>query len=58
MKLLSPEKPTQDCGNLVKQAYFKETCLKEDFMDVKDFFYNITKSLCIHTVFDTKTLRA
>jgi hypothetical protein len=35
----------------------KETLLKEDFMDVKDFFYNIGKSICIPTVMESKELR-
>jgi hypothetical protein len=35
----------------------KETQLKEDFMEVKDFFYNIGKSICMDTVMDSKEYR-
>ncbi len=40
------------------QGYLKDSCLTDDFMDVKDFFYNIVKSLCISTILDSKDYRA
>ena len=43
--------------SMVMTAYLSETKLEEDFMDVKDFFYNIAKSLCMQTVFENKKLR-
>lgn len=43
---------------MVLTAYLSETKLEEDFMDVKDFFYNLAKSLCMQTVFQDKKLRS
>ena len=37
--------------------HLRETNLREDFMDVKDFFYNVGKSLCIATILESKDFR-
>ncbi|TNV87999.1 hypothetical protein FGO68_gene14880 [Halteria grandinella] len=52
-------KPVQNVSekSMVLTAYLSETKLEEDFMDVKDFFYNIAKSMCMQTVFEDKKLR-
>ena len=39
------------------QAFVRETNLREDFMDVKDFFYNFGKSLDIFTILENKDYR-
>jgi len=41
-------------GSLVRKSYLRDTKLEEDFMDVKDFFYNVGKSLCMATVMEDK----
>ena len=38
-------------------VHARETNLHEDFMDVKDFFYNVGKSLCIATILESKDFR-
>ena len=50
---------SQECGDqsLVKQAFNEATNLGEDFMDVRDVFYNFGKSLDIPTVMEAKQYR-
>ena len=57
MKIVGAPVLPHDKMNLVSKTFLKETRLTEDFMDVKDFFYNIGKSFCVSTVMDSKDYR-
>lgn len=43
--------------SLLIKSFLKESLLNDDFMEVKDFFYNVGKSLDIGTVMESKILR-
>lgn len=43
---------------LIGRAFTQGTKLDEEFMDAKDYFYNIGKSLDIPTIMESKIYRA
>ena len=58
LSMITHSSHSDDKSSLVAKAYSRDSLLQEDFMDVKDFFYNISKSLCIATVMENgKDLR-
>ena len=56
MLLLGIISPKFD-DKIEKKAALRETLLNKEFMEIKDFFYNIGKSICIPTVMESKVYR-
>ena len=56
MQLLGIISPKID-DKIEKKAALRETLLNKEFMEIKDFFYNIGKSICIPTVMESKLYR-
>ena len=48
----------QEDLSLVNQSFLRETTLSEDFIEIKDFFYNLAKGLCMDTIMANKSLKA
>jgi len=57
LRLLGDGGPCRSDDTLIGRAHSKETRLCDDFMDVKDFFYNVGRSLSIPTVMESKSYR-
>lgn len=56
MQLLGITSPKIDIS-VEKKAVLRETLLNKEFMEIKDFYYNIGKSICIPTVMESKVHR-
>lgn len=44
-------------NDLLIDSYLKETKLSDDYMEMKDFFYNLTKSICIESILSSNSLK-
>jgi hypothetical protein len=42
---------------VIEKSYLRETNLDEDFIEVKDFFYNLSKGIDVSALMEDKELR-